>query len=192
VQEDTRADRTPAPSASVDRLEEQKRQSECSAHAGCSVANDESAVSKKVPRIHLDLDPTDAAALVRILASISDQKVGPRTVDDASTEVHIARMMFEGRNARARLFPRSMFNEPAWDMLLALYLAKEAPAATDLAKWTNTPLTTATRWIVYLEVHRLISRGPCAADRRVQRIRLTDQARTKIKTLLSELAGLLP
>jgi DNA-binding MarR family transcriptional regulator len=156
----------------------------------CSdAANDDSAARGSV---RLELDATDAAALRRILASLSGDIAAPRSSGHGEPEKALARLLFETRKSRARLFPPSMFNEPAWDMLVALYIMDEAPAATDLAKLTNTPLTTAMRWIVYLEVHKLIIREPCAEDRRVQKIRLTEQARSNLQTLLSELVASLP
>jgi DNA-binding MarR family transcriptional regulator len=139
------------------------------------------------PAVFLELGPTDAAALKRVLLALSGGAEDETQSGDCGRR--IAEAMFEVRKARSRIFPASMFNEPAWDMLLALYLADDAPAAADLARWTNTPLTTATRWITYLEVHKLITREACPVDKRVQRVRLTDLARGKLKLLYSTFAG---
>lgn len=141
--------------------------------------------------VRLEMNPADAAALKRILASLTEEEVSTSR-SPADSERRVGAMIIEGRKARMRLFPASMFNEPAWDMLLALYFADRPPAAADLARWTSTPLTTAMRWIVYLEVHRLVTRESCPADRRVQTVRLTDQARANLEVFFSQVADILP
>jgi len=127
--------------------------------------------------------------LKRIVASLAneDGQSGEPGENEASRE--IARILFEMRNLRMKLFPASMFNEPAWDMLVALFIEREVSAAADLARLTNTPVSTAMRWIEYLEKHKLIIRELSPGDRRSHVIRLTDQARNNLQTLFSDMVG---
>jgi DNA-binding MarR family transcriptional regulator len=131
----------------------------------------------------LELSPADVAALKRVLVSLEMRHPAATGI-----EKQVARAMFQSRRTRARLFPAAMFNEPAWDMLLAVYIADDAPTAAELARRTNTPLSTAMRWIIYLEVHRLIARESCADDRRAHVISLTDRGRSQLEMFLSDFA----
>jgi DNA-binding MarR family transcriptional regulator len=152
-----------------------------------SSANDLPQTSDETVR--LELASSDFDALKRILASLAndDAKSSELCEDEASRE--IARIIFEMRNLRMRLFPASMFNEPAWDMLVALYIEREVSAAADLARLTSTPVSTAMRWIEYLESHKLVTRESSPGDRRSHIIRLTDQARSNMKTLFTDVVG---
>lgn len=137
--------------------------------------------------IRLELAEGDFAALKRILACLAGDDPGQTAAPDESAGRRVAEIMFNMRQARAQIFPASMFNEPAWDMLMALYVAHEVSAAADLARWTHTPLTTAMRWIEYLESHKLIVRESSPADRRAHMIRLTDQGRANMDALFADL-----
>jgi DNA-binding MarR family transcriptional regulator len=130
------------------------------------------------------LEASDVEALTRILGSLAVAKEW--AAEPGNTERQFAQILFNARKARARMFPASMFSEPAWDMLLALFIADEVPAAADLARWIDAPLTTAMRWLGYLEDHKLISRESSPADKRAHRIRLTDRARCNMQQLFSE------
>jgi DNA-binding MarR family transcriptional regulator len=58
------------------------------------------------------------------------------------------------RQLRHKLFGSAMFAETAWDILLTLYLADgelPRPEVRDLAQSTGSPLSTASRWLAYLE-----------------------------------------
>jgi DNA-binding MarR family transcriptional regulator len=139
-------------------------------------------------RVTLELSATDAEALKRILGSLDSRFPASEHRSDRPSARHVARVMFETRKTRTRLFPASMFSEPAWEMLLALFISDEAPAAAELARRVGTPLTTAMRWITYLESHKLIRRDSCSADRRAHRIRLTDRGQSHLRTFLAEFA----
>jgi DNA-binding MarR family transcriptional regulator len=139
--------------------------------------------------VTIDLAESDIAALKRILSSLAKEAPHAKVSGDGRAEKEIAQMIFDFRMARTQLFPASMFGEPAWDMMMALYIANQAPAAADLARWTNTPLSTAMRWIAYLEGHDLVVRETSAEDRRVQTIRLTSEARISMERLFADFLG---
>lgn len=100
-----------------------------------------------------------------------------------------ARMIFAQRRRRARYFNSAMFDEPAWDMLLALYITDVAGGRLtvgQLISWVGVPHSTAIRWIDYLEKERFVVREAGDEDRRVVRLNLTDKARNAMNSYLGE------
>lgn len=73
------------------------------------------------------------------------------------------------RRKRKSLFSNSLFSDPAWDILLVLFLAdlrSEQMAITDVARATAIPLATTIRWIETLEQKGWALRLPDRVDRR--------------------------
>jgi DNA-binding MarR family transcriptional regulator len=136
--------------------------------------------------VTIELSSVEVAALRRVLAIVEDAEM--KDADPERSGKAIAQTLFGLSKARAQLFPKSMFGEPAWDMMMALYIAEQVPAAADLARWTDTALTTAMRWISYLESHKLVVRESRDDDRRAHTIRLSDEAREKMAELFSGFA----
>ena len=90
------------------------------------------------------------------------------------------RVLIEARRARGRFFAPSIFGEPAWEMLLALYAAsdEEGPLTLSrIAERAGTPPSTALRWLSYLEAQGLVARSGNIHDHRMQLVELTDKAR---------------
>lgn len=158
---------------------------------------DEAAVSKTVTLSEKDL--RDAARLFRL---ISDPKLlasglpdlFPPAGEGADQETLIARarIMFNARRLRERYFDREIFGEPAWDILLLLYIADQSSGrltTSRLAEQIEAPLTTATRWLNHLETKGLISRQGHPTDRRIIFIKLLDKGRTALEGFLSSIPG---
>jgi DNA-binding MarR family transcriptional regulator len=96
----------------------------------------------------------------------------------------IARAVVISRQTRKEFFASSIFGEPAWDMLLTLYVAdREGMPVTvgRLAQLSDARLTTAIRWIEYLEQSGLVERRDHPHDARVVLIELTEPAVEKIE-----------
>ena len=144
------------------------------------------ASAKEARPVSIELGAAEVAALKRVLESFEDGHSEPEAVRESDARKLAARIMFETRKARSRLFPASMFSDPAWDMLIALYIADQAPAAADLARSISASVTTTMRWIEILETHKLIVRERSPTDRRAHTIQLSQQARNSLDTLLSE------
>lgn len=111
--------------------------------------------------------------------------------------LEIARVVVASRQSRKAYFASSIFGEPAWDMLLTLYVAdREGMPVTvgRLAQLSDARLTTAIRWIEYLEQSGLIERRDHPHDARVVLIELTEQAIDKLETYFRDLleVGLIP
>lgn len=80
------------------------------------------------------------------------------------------------RARRGTFLPASLFSDPAWDMLLALYraqLRQHRVSVTSLSLASQVPATTAFRWISVLELQGLTLRHPDRLDRRRMYIELT-------------------
>jgi len=101
----------------------------------------------------------------------------------------IVRALMQARRMRALYFSSSMFGEPAWDMLLALYCAAEENGqltVSKLAERADTPPTTALRWLAYLEDQGLTERHTNPNDQRVQLVQLTGKARRALLDYFSD------
>lgn len=106
----------------------------------------------------------------------------------ASALMRRARDTLANRRRRQDIFGRAMFGEPAWEMLLLLYITEPGPrqSISRLADESGASRTTALRWIDYLEGQGLIRREAHPNDRRVAFVQLTEKGRESIELYLSE------
>jgi len=94
------------------------------------------------------------------------------------------------RRLRTEYFNPSIFGEPAWDMLLLLYVSEHAgkrQTIRRLADRVSTPVTTAARWIHYLVKERLVQKEPSPNDRRMTYVTLLDKGRAMIEDYFSSI-----
>jgi DNA-binding MarR family transcriptional regulator len=152
--------------------------------------DDRSELAATEERVTIELGGSEVAALKKILGVLESAEARKLAEEEAAREAAAA--IFGLSKARAKIFPPSMFGAPAWEMMLALYVSHELPTAADLARWTDTALSTAMRWIAYLEAHKLVLRETRDDDRRAQSIRLSDDARGKMAALFAEFATYCP
>jgi hypothetical protein len=92
----------------------------------------------------------------------------------------LARNVYNHRRLRAKVFDDpDLFGEPAWDLLLDLFVAaregKRLPV-TSACIGASVPTTTALRWIAMLESRGLVVRENDANDARRIFVRLTPEA----------------
>lgn len=80
-----------------------------------------------------------------------------------------------------------MFGEPAWDMLLALYVQEARQTVTRLTLVSETSKATALRWIAYLEQRDLVRCEPNPMDRRSFFIELSREGLRRIEDYLCDL-----
>jgi len=114
------------------------------------------------------------------LASVSSER--QQVISDASL-LSVARTIYQSRKRRAEHFGAALFSEPAWDMLLALYIYGQRfghQSVSRLADLVQVPLTTAIRWLDYLESSRLVVRKQSPLDRRKVFISLSDAGRAAL------------
>jgi DNA-binding MarR family transcriptional regulator len=98
-----------------------------------------------------------------------------------------ARKIRSARDLRQEWFDRNIFGEPAWEMLLTLYIidGEERRLSTRrIAKLANLSLTTTLRWLDYLEEQQLISRRHNPFDQRVVDTELSEKGRTAMDAYL--------
>jgi DNA-binding MarR family transcriptional regulator len=94
------------------------------------------------------------------------------------------------RDLRRSLFNRNIFGEPAWDILLALYVIdrdQRRLSTRELSTLAGHPLTTALRWLDYLEEQDLIDRATNPFDQRVIYVELSAKGRAGMDTYLTRL-----
>jgi DNA-binding transcriptional ArsR family regulator len=93
------------------------------------------------------------------------------------------------RAKRTAHIPRPLLGEPAWDMLLDLFMqfAGGAKVSTSsLCLSARAPSSTALRHIGLLEEHGLVRRSQSAFDRRVTFVELTDQGVLAVGSYLEQ------
>jgi hypothetical protein len=91
----------------------------------------------------------------------------------------IARSIYRTRQRRTHYFDPSLFGEPAWDMLIDLFIAKIRGArvsSTSLCLAAGVPQATGLRWIQILEGQGLLRRFRAPDDGRLMLIEITAQA----------------
>jgi DNA-binding MarR family transcriptional regulator len=139
-----------------------------------------------------DRDVQDAVRLLSVLAGLEAAAPSPTARRQAGASraqlVQNARTLISNRAKRSEIFGAAMFGEPAWEMLLALYVAEGGPRQTvsRLAKLSGAPKATALRWMEYLSHAKLIRRELHPTDKRVVFVELTDHGRSRVDAYLSE------
>lgn len=91
------------------------------------------------------------------------------------------------RRSRERLFCRAMIGEPAFDLLLSLYLrsGEKEISLTSLATSAGVPYSSAMRWIRYLVDKGHVERTESRSDRRATCVELTPSGRAMMDEFLS-------
>lgn len=75
----------------------------------------------------------------------------------------------KARRLRQHFFDHELFGEPAWDILLDLYVTAgrtNRPSVSEMCIAASVPATTALRHLVMLERRKMITRQPDQTDRR--------------------------
>lgn len=149
-----------------------------------------------------DRDLEDAARILkRILIAGKRQAIlhGARAInpaasaaiDDDSRE-SLARQLFMIKEARLRWLPDCVSAEPAWDLLITLYLAKRAGARHTIGRMielSQSSHTTALRHIHLLVQAGLICRENDKNDRRMSYLSLSEKGSELLEKVLSEAIG---
>ena len=143
---------------------------------------------KKADSRTVTLSARDVVDLRRLLSALSARpKPDPKTDKHGISREKLisrAKESLAARRARAQFFGSDMFGEPAWDILLAIYIAEdeEPPAITQITASSGSPATTTLRWLEYLEKNDLVDRRRHATDGRVVLITLSPKGRDSLDT----------
>lgn len=136
-------------------------------------------------------DPFDQrlAAIERELGALRAEHLERLQAPKGLTALERAQALQELRRARAPFFrgDSDLFGEPAWDILLDIFIAQErgikVPASTACID-LGMPVATSLRWIALIEQRGLIERvsDPDCAERSL--LRLTIRARMALQAYL--------
>lgn len=124
------------------------------------------------------------------LASL-DQCVRPTANDDTMTMDQrlsdLAASMFRARRRRANQLPKELLGEPAWDILLDLFVnfvRGQRVGVSSACIAADIPTSTALRWIGVLVSKGLVERRDQQHDLRVTEVRLTKSGYRSMRSLL--------
>ena len=93
--------------------------------------------------------------------------------------LEVAKRLYAERRMRNRFLPEALFAEPAWDLLLDLYVAQHERrliSTSSACIAALVPATTALRWLGRLEKEGLVARRPDSRDERLHVVELTPGA----------------
>jgi hypothetical protein len=100
----------------------------------------------------------------------------------------LAQVLYSSRRRRGKFFEQDLFGEPAWDILLDLfvhYVRNRALRTTSVCVASDVPLTTALRWVTLLERQGLIERGGLEQDKRATLVWLTREGAQAVRDCLT-------
>ena len=103
--------------------------------------------------------------------------------------VQIAENMYAERRMRERFFPKGLFEEPAWDLLLDLYIAEhqnKKVLTTSACIGANAAPTTGLRYIDKLEKLDLVDRENDIEDGRRTIVRISNNAFSMLSAYFAE------
>lgn len=140
-----------------------------------------------------DRDVAEARRLLSLLADVESggrSQAGPAGAARETGPGELvgrARAILASRRRREGLFGRTIFGEPAWEMLLLLYLGPSESRRTlgRLGELAGISKSTALRWIDYLDRMGLVRREPHPTDKRAVFIELSEKGREALDLYLS-------
>ena len=146
-----------------------------------------------MPTKTINLSQQDLDSIQRLLTNLAvadaDRRNGAQAVTDARL-LQVARTLLALRKRRADYLHRSMLGEPAYDMLLALYVAGgdgHTMTAARVAKRSGVAQSSALRWIDYLVSKQLVERGPHPSHKRAFMLQLTPKGRAALEGVFKDL-----
>lgn len=118
------------------------------------------------------------------------ESIGPNAADQCRMVDSILRM----RRLRTKFFPDALFADPAWDILLDLYMAElqqRRVTVSSLCVGANVPQTTALRWIKMMTDEGLLQRRDDATDARKKIVELTPEASAQMQAFLRSIYSIM-
>ncbi len=99
------------------------------------------------------------------------------------------RRILKLRASRSEIFGHSLFADPAWDILLELYVARlddRTESVSSICVASGVPSTTAIRWIKLLETEKWISRNQDPSDARRYFLSLTEKGEAAMERFFAQ------
>lgn len=118
----------------------------------------------------------------------ADMEAHPPDREGRPSNLTTALAWVAGRRARDQAFEGSLFLNPAWDILLDIYINHaqgRRECVSNVCVASSAPATTVSRWVVVLEKHGLIERTPDPADRRRTLLGLTPEGLRRMEHALA-------
>lgn len=137
------------------------------------------------------LGPRVLQALNELLDAIGEEACGsPRfpVREDNDEALTLAKRIYVARRMRSRYFPDELFSEPAWDILLDLYVSNAEGRAISVSSaciGAAVPSTTALRWLKLLEKKGYIRRVQKSGMRTC--VELSEPAKIRLGEMLTRL-----
>lgn len=132
--------------------------------------------------------PALGAGIARELARESDGQFQSLYLDGLRN-LSLARKLLAERKMRDESLGPGLFTDPAWDILLALYVGKLQQVRlklTAVVEESGVPATTVLRWINTLGERGFIIRSNHPTDARCNLIELTDEAASRVTAYINE------
>lgn len=148
-------------------------------------------LAEELQAIAAALQPQDLAVIEPTppRADLSDYTLIAPTEHQALVE--LARRFYRSRRMRPRVFSdEALFGEPAWDMLLDLFIAEadgKRLSVTAACIGSAVPTSTALRWLVILEERGLVRRENDPTDARRVFLNLTSEGYAKMANYFLQL-----
>lgn len=103
--------------------------------------------------------------------------------------IDVAKDVQRLRKCRSLHLPSDMLGEPAWEIMLTLYIEEEQMtlSITRVTMENDIPTTTALRWISYLEAQMLVSSRADLWDGRRRLLSLTERGRAAMDECMAEM-----
>lgn len=121
----------------------------------------------------------------------SDEDLPPMRSDPASAEtIRFVREIMRLREQGAKMFPECHFADPQWDILFDLYateIAQQRTSISSVCVGANVPMTTGLRHLEIMVKQGTVVRYPDPRDARRVFVRLSDDARERMDTLIANL-----
>jgi DNA-binding MarR family transcriptional regulator len=134
-------------------------------------------------KIHQAIDSVQHA-LGRIAALAS---ILPTTLA-GTTLAAMAERLYQDRRRRAEYFPAGLFGEPAWDLMLALFVAREEGRRLSIAEAYEAAAVkpaAGRRLLAKMEQVGLVSRSGGQEDRRKHYVGLSQNAHERLSDYLT-------
>lgn len=131
-------------------------------------------------------DKLDSLASIQAENSPGELRLGHPQVDSRKLAA-AAKHLYQLRRIRERKLSNDIFGEPAWDMLLDLFIADQEGRrlqVTSVCIGAAVPCTTALRWLGVLQYHHLIEREDDPGDARRTYITLSAHGRQRMTEIV--------
>lgn len=145
-------------------------------------------------KITMDPGPACAGEQHAATAQCSLTVLSDSDLRAGTEQARLVRKLQKARLHRTDFLSGNLFGEPAWDMLLELFVSanqQKRVTVGDLCRASHVPQTTALRWIDVLAKEDLITRRSDPLDARRVHLELTPSAYGAMRDYVDQLSILL-